>query len=83
MLDPTKLRMTRAIVAALRSIAYAARPRLAVPAAPRAVILRYGLAHIAMLPSPYPIHRGKLIEHIVITEAGTARLQGELPLGAV
>lgn len=79
-MTPTKQRLTRTALASLQSLAFSARPRTAIPAAPRATMLTFKLAEIVMLPSPYAVDRGKLIEHLSITEAGTTRLQGELPL---
>lgn len=34
-----------------------------------------GFAEVVMLPSPFPTHKGKLIEHLKITEKGMAKIQ--------
>ncbi len=79
---PTKPRLTQACLATLRSLTYSVRPRVALPAQSRATILHHKLADVVLRPSPYAKDRGKLIEHLTINDAGTARLQGELPLAS-
>lgn len=62
-------------LAELRDIAASPVPAVSVNAGVVARLLREGLVIIMQLRSPFRTHKGKLIAHLEITDAGRQRLK--------
>ena len=77
-MDPGRQRLTRGVLRSLQSLAFRARPSRAIKPSFGRDLERHGLVEVVMLPSPYAVHRGRVIEHLIITQAGTDYLQPDL-----
>lgn len=67
--------MTPSIRAALEDLQVRARPAQSFNPGVASKLVRDGLVRSVQLPSPYPTHRGKDIEHLAITAQGVDALR--------